>query len=125
MKHYYRNKDSILIKKRAFKLSSPEEYILKGTSSRAKERGIHFDLDINDIVIPEVCPVFKTPLRFSEIGRESTTPSIDRVDNNLGYTKTNIRIISWRANRLKNNLTIKEVRALLDYMEANEVPPNT
>lgn len=122
LKYYYRNRDKILLKKRSYKLNSPEEYILKGTSSRVKDRGINFDLVIDDIVIPEVCPVFKTPLKFSETTRQATTPSIDRIDNSVGYTRKNISIISWRANRLKNNLTIEEVRNLLKYMEGNEVP---
>jgi len=125
MKHYYRNRDRRLSVKRSFKQRYPEEYILNGTRSRAKERGIEFNLEIDDIIIPDICPILLVPLRFSTEGRGANVPSIDRINNDLGYVKGNVRIISWRANRLKNNLTTTEVRSLLKYMEENEVPPRT
>lgn len=117
LKHYYRNRDRKLAEKRQYKHQYPVGYILNGTRSRAKERDVEFNLELEDIIIPEKCPVFGTPLEFTEEGRGDNTPSVDRIDNSRGYVKGNIRIISWRANRLKNNLTKEEVRAILDYME--------
>lgn len=125
LKHYYRNHERQLEIKRTFKQRYPAEYILNRTRSRAKDRGIEFDLECDDIVIPETCPILKIPLIFSEEGRNDNTPSIDRVNNTLGYIKGNIRIISWRANWLKRNLIVEEVRSILKYMEDNEIPsPN-
>lgn len=121
MKHYHRNRDRQLETKRTFKQRYPTEYILNSTRSRAKERGIEFNLEIEDIIIPDICPVLDIPLKFSDKGREENTPSIDRLNNDLGYIKGNVHIISWRANRLKNNQTIVEVRAILKYMEENEL----
>jgi len=45
------------------------------------------------------------------------TPSVDRFDNTKGYTRDNIRVISLRANLLKKDATVDEVRKLLVYME--------
>ena len=45
------------------------------------------------------------------------TPSLDRFVPNLGYVKGNIRVISFRANRLKSDATIDEMRQVLAYME--------
>jgi hypothetical protein len=47
----------------------------------------------------------------------STSPSIDRVDSSKGYTKDNIQVISHRANNLKNNATLEELRKLVTYVE--------
>lgn len=118
LKHYYRNRDTLLDTKHNFKIRSPEMYILNGTRSRAKERGIDFNLDLKDIVIPETCPICQIPLKYSS-KRTNNTPSIDRINNSLGYTKGNVRVISWRANRLKSNITKEEVSRLNDYLSSS------
>ena len=81
---------------------------------RAKLRGWEFNIELTDIDIPTHCPVFGQLLVYGDI---DWTYSIDRKDSTKGYVKDNITIISNRANRAKNDLTISEVRALLKYME--------
>ena len=81
--------------------------LLTKAKSRAQATGRAFDLDLGDIVIPDTCPVLGIPL---------DQPSLDRFDNNLGYVKGNVRVISLRANRLKGDATIEEVEAILRYM---------
>lgn len=115
LKNYYRNREERLRVKHDFKIRSPEMYILNGTRSRANERGIDFNLELEDIIIPDTCPICQIPLKFSG-KRTNNTPSIDRIDNSLGYIKGNVRIISWRANRLKSNITKEEVARLNDYL---------
>jgi cupin superfamily acireductone dioxygenase involved in methionine salvage len=44
-------------------------------------------------------------------------PSIDRIDNTRGYIKDNIIIVSRRANILKKDATIDELRKLANYYE--------
>lgn len=82
---------------------------------RAKHLNLPFTISINDIVIPKVCPVLGIELCWNR-GRERT-PSIDRRDNALGYTKENVLVISMRANRIKNDATATELRAILHYAE--------
>jgi len=43
------------------------------------------------------------------------SPSIDRIDNKLGYTKDNIRIISYKANTLKNDSSIEEYTNIFNF----------
>jgi hypothetical protein len=50
------------------------------------------------------------------------SPSIDRIDNNGGYTVDNIAVISWRANRLKNNATSDELRQIAEWMDSYAHP---
>ena len=48
--------------------------------------------------------------------RHRISPSIDRIDSTKGYTKDNIQIISWRANRIKNDSTPEELMQIATYM---------
>ena len=83
------------------------------TGIRARnKKGEVSDLKESDIVIPKLCPVFKIPLFRVGGKRTDNSPSIDRIDNTKGYTKDNVWIISWRANRLKNDGTATEFRQL-------------
>jgi len=80
---------------------------------RAREKGISFSIALNDIHIPKYCPVFKFELkRNTASGPSDTSPSLDRLNPKLGYTKRNIWVISVKANRAKNNLSVKEVGML-------------
>lgn len=62
------------------------------------------DAELSDIQIPELCPVFKTPM---------VSPSLDRIDSSKGYVKGNVRVISKRANQLKSNATVEEMEMVL------------
>ena len=98
-----------------------EKYMLKNAKIRAKQKGLDFDITIEDIVIPDVCPVLGIPL-VKHFGNgvkraQPDSPSLDRIDSTKGYVKGNVRVISWRANDLKRNATIDEVRKILEYME--------
>ena len=44
---------------------------------------------------------------------------MDRINNDKGYTKGNIMVMSWRANDLKANGTLEEHRKLTKWMENN------
>jgi hypothetical protein len=79
---------------------------------RAKERGQVFDLQIEDIVVPALCPVFNKPFEENTI----YAASLDRVDSTLGYTKANVQVISTRANMLKNDATVEELEQLLAFL---------
>jgi hypothetical protein len=72
--------------------------------SRATGKNREFSIELEDICIPPICPVFLTPM---------ISPSIDRIDSSKGYIKGNIRVISRRANILKNNATVEEMRMVL------------
>lgn len=82
----------------------------------AKRRGITFDLTADDLVIPEICPVLGIPIFFQEgNGPRDNSPSIDRVRPELGYTKGNVVVISFKANRIKNDATVEEVGKVFEW----------
>ena len=45
------------------------------------------------------------------------SPSFDRIDPKKGYTKNNIVIVSTRANRIKSDATVDEIRKVADFYE--------
>jgi len=99
---------------------SPYRYWYEWRRSAKRRRGgIPFHLTPEDIehriTFPITCPVLGIPLNDPSIPESSF--SIDRVDNSQGYTVDNVRIISVRANRLKADATLEEMRAIVAYME--------
>lgn len=87
--------------------------------ARSKQLGIPFDLDVEDILIPSVCPVLGIPIFFKlgSRGPGPNSPSLDRFDPAGGYTKDNVVVISHRANTLKNNASLDEMERVLAYMK--------
>lgn len=94
--------------------------ILCSIKKRAKQKGIEFNLTLDDIPqIPDICPVLGIPI-ISNDGVPAPTdnsPSVDRIDSTKGYVKGNIRIISNRANRIKADSTVDELRKVLEDYE--------
>jgi len=93
--------------------------IWEQTKKGAKIKGIFFDLTIYDIPeIPEKCPILGIEIKANKVaGPLDTSPSLDRINPMLGYTKDNIRIICNRANRIRSDATAKELRLLADDIE--------
>lgn len=83
---------------------------------RAKRKGISFRLQLKDLVIPKRCPVLDVRLIRGEKGMNDRSPTLDRIRLTRGYTKGNVAVISFRANRLKSDAKIWEVEKILKYM---------
>jgi len=98
----------------------PRTPMLADARKRAKQRNLEYDLTKDDVTIPELCPVLGIPLFVGTDGKRSpNSPSLNRIDNNKGYTKNNIAVISLRANTLKNDANVEELQAIVKYMEEN------
>ena len=88
--------------------------------SSAKKRGIPFDLtlpDLNDLTIPISCPILGIPIRYNRGSLQDNSISIDRIDSSKGYTYDNIIVVSWKANRLKNNATKEELKKISEFYD--------
>lgn len=82
---------------------------------RSKKYGLTFTLTLDDIPrTPKRCPVLGISLGPSGRGAPLLhgTPSLDRIFPEQGYIPGNIRVISWRANQLKNNASFEELQLL-------------
>ena len=84
---------------------------------RAKRKGIPFTITMEDIVIPEVCPLLEIPLVSTHDKRDPRNPSLDQIRPGKGYTPDNIQVISSRANWLKGDATLTELKTLIENLE--------
>ena len=68
--------------------------------------------------IPKYCPVLGIEIKSNTTNAPlDSSPSLDRIDSSKGYIKGNVRIISNRANRIKSDATIEELRKVLEDYE--------
>ena len=116
-KHYLKNRERTLAYQRAQRINDPRKRMYTWIKSSAKKNNVPFDITIDDIIIPKVCPVLGIPIVLGESKRSDNSPSLDKFVPELGYVKGNINVISWRANRLKNNGTPEEFRRLVKWMD--------
>lgn len=121
--YYYRNRNNILNQKKRFRQSNPAVRLLNGAKRRAKLKGLHFDISVSDLLpMPTVCPVLGITLRLCGGGnnRAPDLPTIDRIDNSKGYVTGNVMIISYRANQLKSDASLDELKRITRFYEELE-----
>jgi hypothetical protein len=86
---------------------------------RARARGVPFDLQSTDVVVPERCPVLGVALKLEAGPFSDNSATLDRIVPELGYVRGNVAVISSRANTLKSNASLAELAALHGYVAAN------
>ena len=84
---------------------------------RAKKIGREFDLQVEDIIIPEFCPILGIKLNTDNRVTSFDSPSLDRFDSSKGYIQGNIFVISWRANKLKSDASLEEIEKIFLWMK--------
>jgi len=100
----------------AYRRKNRAKAMLHSAKYRAKIKFIEFSITIDDVAIPERCPVFGFLLDTGlNCGRSDYSPSLDRINNNLGYIKGNVLVVSWLANRIKNDATPEQLRTVADF----------
>lgn len=70
---------------------------------------------LEDILVPDTCPILGISLKAG-VRVTDASPSLDRVINELGYVRGNVRVISHKANRIKSNASLHDVLAVADYI---------
>ena len=99
-------------------ISKTTEYkMLARAKSRAKKNNLPFNIELDDIVIPERCPLLGIKIESTEVRNSPNNPSLDKIIPEKGYIKGNVWVISNRANTLKNDATIKELKMLVENLE--------
>ena len=99
---------------------------IKSRLNRAKERArrkkIKFSVTEEYLksIYPSngLCPIFKIKMEF--LGDHLNSASLDRIDNEKGYEKGNVRWICMRANRVKGTATDEEILALADFIRSDK-----
>jgi hypothetical protein len=128
--HQYRDLNRPLIqeKGREYYRRKPENRMLNRSRARAKKSGLDFNLTEDDIIIPTHCPLLGIELYTAE-GRKSVkdnSASLDRIDSSKGYVKGNVWVISNKANTMKSNATLEEMKTLVtNWMRLAETQTRT
>lgn len=99
------------------RVNNPTSCLLSAAKRRANQNGLDFNITHEDIEIPTHCPVFGIPLLLNSGRQNDNSPSLDRIDNSKGYIKGNVRVVSWRLNQRKSDMSIAEILALADYVK--------
>ena len=99
-----------------------EKNLLTVAKARAKKKGLDCNLEEQDIIIPAKCPVLGIQLKRNTGGKcnSPNSPTLDRIDNDKGYIKGNVQIISWRANKIKADACLAELHKIVAYMEKHK-----
>jgi len=87
---------------------------------RAKQRNLSFTISKEDIETPKYCPVLGLEISYTNPKLMYSSPTLDKIDNTKGYTKSNVRTISWRANQIKNDGTLEEFKMIRDYLKRGD-----
>lgn len=99
----------------------PLPTLLQGAKSRAKQKGVPFDLTRDDIFIPTHCPVLGIPMASGRgNGPIANSPTIDRIVPELGYVRGNVAVISHRANTIKQNASVTELLAVAAWLRQQQ-----
>lgn len=90
---------------------------LWGAATRAKKKGIPFNIKVTDLELPDTCMFTGNVLKYGA-QNDWDAASIDRIRPELGYVKGNVRIISRRANMIRFDCVDPAIfRALADDAE--------
>lgn len=95
---------------------NPRWALWKRAKKRAIEQNVPFSITKDDIIIPDRCPILGITLEIGQ-ERQDSSPSLDKVVPHLGYVPGNIAVISWRANRIKSDATLQELKNIVGWME--------
>ena len=90
--------------------------LLKTTKRKGENfKGQESDIDL-DFILEKlekgICEVTGTPFNFTntfETMKNPLAPSIDRINGNIGYLKSNTRLVIWQYNLMKGELTDEQV----------------
>lgn len=104
---------------RDWKAVNREKNLYQQAKHRAKAKNILFNIDLSDVVIPKICPILGLPLKTTVDGDRDLSPSIDRIDNTKGYIKSNIQVISCKANSMKHTATESELISFSNWVKEN------
>ena len=131
----YKDREKENVKKRKNKnpLLYRSRVLYAGMRDRARTKGIAFDKEyfsidyiFNKLSEKPYCECcnkkldidFKPDKKFND-----NSPSMDRVNSNLGYIKGNVAILCWKCNKHKQDSSSEELRMIADFMDCwgNEV----
>jgi len=103
------------------RVKQKEKRMISAARIRAKKKGLEVSITEDDITIPTICPVLGIEITKENRRASDTSATIDRIDNNKGYIRGNVLIISYRANSIKRDGSMDELYKIYHYMRKYQV----
>jgi hypothetical protein len=98
----------------------PAEKLLHNAKNSARKRGHACTItlvEIEQLLAPMRCAEWGLPLKWDpECKHDPFMPSLDRLDNDVGYISGNVRVVCWLFNRARGDLPIDEFRAIMQRL---------
>lgn len=99
--------------------------ILTTIKARAKRKNLPFNLTQAYLksIATDLCPVFNIPLMWVRENSNKPcaayfdSPSLDRINPQLGYVEGNVAWISMKANYIKSNATSQELIKVAKWLK--------
>lgn len=113
--------------KRQEKLSKEDRLLalISRAKKRADRNNLPFNITVSDLEIVDTCPLLHIPLIWDGGPRTDNTPSLDKINPELGYIKGNCRIISNLANTMKNKASKEQLitfsQNIKNYLNNKEI----
>ena len=110
-------------KRKVAKKDAPWRWLHNLRRLDAKRKGIEFTIteDYLESLWSGYCPMLGIPLivqsRSDADYNRDFSPSVDRIDPSKGYVPGNVAIVSYRANRIKNDSTLQELKLIVSFLE--------
>ncbi|MDO8844472.1 hypothetical protein [Methylicorpusculum sp.] len=109
----------------------PHKRFLASTKASAKKRNLVFDISetwFKSKLARGFCEISGLPIKTKtyeagKVGERSFySPSIDRIDNAIGYVESNCRIVCWGLNMAKSKFTDRDINALALSLVLSHIP---
>lgn len=128
----YKTTEAQRVAARRWQAAHPWRYAWHAARARARKTGRAFSITEADLSAawPKDgrCPalgIVLAPLGASRgttrQGPRADSATLDRIDNNKGYVPGNVIFISWRANRIKETATAKDLLAVGRWLSLREI----
>lgn len=102
--------------KRKESLEKVEYNLWARAKARSIKNNIPFNIDIEDIVVPALCPILGIEIRVNKNSIGKNSIALDKIIPELGYTKGNVQVISMLANSMKSNANKNELLAFANWI---------
>jgi len=113
-------RDQSAVRRRA----DPMEFAVKervvNARSRARKEGLAADIEYKDLLpLPTHCPIFGMELDYhvKRGARRENSATLDRIIPSKGYSKGNVVIVSHKANYLKKDSSLEDLKKIVAYIE--------
>lgn len=103
------------------KSTHPIKKMWQRAKNRATQKNLEFNIELEDINIPEKCPILNIKLQVhsGSSGGKPESPALDRIDNSKGYIKGNVMVISHLANQMKASASVTELQTFAKWVLVN------